>query len=156
MPKSPLYMGMETLCNAKKTPIYGHGDTLQCQKAAYICGHGNTLHCQKAPYVYGHGDNREAFLMDPIGCNQTISFVGQVAMSALGSGRTCSPQLSSPTVHFVHFQHIQVHRCVPACFPSLNGLGCAMPKGMYTKNGIIVVSQVHSTSSHCAHHQVLL
>ena len=31
LPKSPLYMGMGTLCTAKKTPTYGHGDNMHCQ-----------------------------------------------------------------------------------------------------------------------------
>ena len=35
-PKSPPYMGMGTLCTAKKPPIYGHGDTLHSQKAPHI------------------------------------------------------------------------------------------------------------------------
>ena len=32
--KSPLYMGMGTLCTLKTPPIYVHVDTLHCQKAA--------------------------------------------------------------------------------------------------------------------------
>ena len=41
LPKSPLYMGMGTLCTAKKPPIHEHGDTLQCQKARYIWAWGH-------------------------------------------------------------------------------------------------------------------
>ena len=44
----PQYVGMGTLCTAKKPPIYGHGDTLHCQKAPGAClatGRGGGMFC---------------------------------------------------------------------------------------------------------------
>ena len=49
---------------------------------------------------------------------------GEAAVSALGSGRACSPRLPSPSVHSDRFQRIQVHRCVQALSLPLNGSGC--------------------------------
>ena len=46
-------------------------------------------------------------------------------MCALGSGHAGLPRLSSPPVHTGRLQLTQVHRCVLACSPCLNGLVAA-------------------------------
>ena len=67
------------------------------------------------------------------------SINGQVVVSALGSGRACSPRLSSPTIHSGRFQCIQVHQCILAlslaewlgCDP-LDPIGSGMRTGQWS------------------------
>ena len=128
LPKSPLCMGMGTLCTAKKPPMLVVVGTLCTAKkppmlvvVGTFCtakkpamyGHGDTLHCQKASYVWAWG--HVALPKSPL---------------CMGMGTLCTAK--KPTMYVygdtLHCQKARYAGCCGDCFTVLATRLCFQQK----------------------------
>ena len=88
-------------------------------------GSGRACSARLSPWLglYGLGSH----YVGPHGCSST-HIVTKSSPKPIPGATEGFPKMAnfwkSPTVHFARFQRIQVHGCVLAWHPSLNGLGC--------------------------------